>query len=431
LGSARAEALDVPVESSRAFLESLFVAYGPRDFAVRFWDGSTWDADTESPRFTLVLKHPGALRAMFWPPNELSVAEAYLHDDYDIEGDIEACLPVADYLLIDRPSGPGARLKAASALVSLPSNRRTRPGRGPARLRGGRHSLERARNAVSYHYDLGNEFYALFQDRRMLYSCAYFRSEDDSIDLAQEQKLEHICRKLRLKPGERVLDIGCGWGALAMYAAAQYGVDVLGVTLSEPQARLAGERVEAAGLADRVRIEVRDYREVVDPEGFDKLVSIGMFEHVAREALPGYFETCFRLLKPGGVFLNHGIGEPPNVALRRGGSFTMAYVFPDCDLVPISTSLAAAEGAGFEVRDVESLREHYVLTARAWRRRLEAARDQALELVDEATYRTWRLAMAGCAYGFATHRLNVWQSLLGKPERGRSGLPMTREDWYA
>ena len=398
---------------------------------MRFWDGSTWEADTEPPRFTLVLNHPGALRAMFWPPNELSVAEAYLHDDYDIEGDIEACLPVADHLLIDGPSGPGARLRAANSLVSLPGNRRTRPGRGPARLRGGRHSLERARSAISYHYDLGNEFYALFQDRRMLYSCAYFRSEDDSIDLAQEQKLEHICRKLRLKPGERVLDIGCGWGALAMYAADRYGVEVLGVTLSEPQARLAGERVEAAGLADRVRIEVRDYREVDEVEGFDKLVSIGMFEHVAREALPAYFETCMRLLKPGGVFLNHGIGEPPNVAQRRGGSFTMAYVFPDCELVPISTSLAAAEGAGFEVRDVESLREHYVLTARAWRRRLEAARDEALELVDEVTYRTWRLAMAGCAYGFATHRLNVWQSLLGKPERGRSGLPLTREDWYA
>jgi cyclopropane-fatty-acyl-phospholipid synthase len=431
LRSGRAEAPDTSVEASRNFLESVLADYRPRDFAVRFWNGSTWEADTEPPRFTLVLKHPGALRAMFWPPNELSVAEAYLHDDYDIEGDIEACLPVADYLLIDRPSGARARLKAANSLVSLPPSRGTRPGRGPARLRGGRHSLERARRAVSYHYDLGNEFYALFQDRRMLYSCAYFRSEADSIDLAQEQKLAHICRKLRLRPGERLLDIGCGWGALTIYAAAQHGVEVLGVTLSEPQARLARERVEAAGLAERVQIEVRDYREVDAPGGFDKLVSIGMFEHIAREALPAYFETCFRLLKPGGVFLNHGIGEPPDVARRRGGSFTMAYVFPDCDLVPISASLGAAEAAGFEVRDVESLREHYVLTARAWRRRLEAAYYQALELVDEATYRTWRLAMAGCAYGFATHRLNVWQSLLGKPERGRSGLPLTREDWYA
>jgi cyclopropane-fatty-acyl-phospholipid synthase len=431
LRSRRAEARDAAVEASQNFLNSLFAGYRPRDFAVRFWNGSTWEADTEPPRFTLVLKHPGTLRAMFWPPNELSVAEAYLNDDYDIEGDIEACLPVADYLLIDRPSRPMARLKEANSLVQLPTSPRTRPGRGPARLRGGRRSLERARRAISYHYDLGNEFYALFQDRRMLYSCAYFRSEDDSIDLAQERKLEHICRKLRLRPGERLLDIGCGWGALAMYAAAQYGVEVLGITLSEPQARLARERVEAAGLAERVRIEVRDYREVDDSGGFDKLVSIGMFEHVARDALPAYFETCFRLLTPGGVFLNHGIGEPPNVPRRRGGSFTMAYVFPDCDLVPISTSLGAAEAAGFEVRDVESLREHYVLTARAWRRRLEAAHDRALELVDEATYRTWRLAMAGCAHGFATHRLNVWQSLLGKPQRGRSGLPLTREDWYA
>lgn len=418
------------MEASRSFLESVFADYRPRDFAVRFWDGSTWEADTE-PRFTLVLKHPGALRSMFWPPNELSVAEAYLHDDYDIEGDIEACLPVADYLLIDRPSGPRDRLKAVNRLVSLPGGRRTGRGREPARLRGGRHSLERARRAVSYHYDLGDEFYALFQDRRMLYSCAYFRSEDDSIDVAQEQKLEHICRKLRLEPGERLLDIGCGWGALAMYAAEQYGARVLGITLSEPQARLATQRVQAAGLAERVQIAVRDFREVDEPGGFDKVVSIGMFEHIARDALPTYFETCFHLLKTGGVFLNHGIGEPPNVARRRGGSFTMAYVFPDCDLVPISVSLGAAEAAGFEVRDVESLREHYVLTARAWRLRLEAAHDQALELVDEPTYRTWRLGMAGCAYGFATHRLNVWQSLLGKPERGRSGLPLTREDWYA
>ena len=292
-------------------------------------------------------------------------------------------------------------------------------------------SKEHDARSIAHHYDVSNDFYALFLDPLMVYTCAYYRDSDGKLEQAQEDKLDLVCRKLRLKPGERVLDIGCGWGALAMYAAARYGVEVLGVTLSEPQARLAGERIEAAGLADRVRIEVRDYREVVDPEGFDKLVSIGMFEHVAREALPGYFETCFRLLRPGGVFLNHGIGEPPKVAERRGGSFTMAYVFPDCDLVPISTSLAAAEGAGFEVRDVESLREHYVLTARAWKRQLEAARDQALELVDEPTYRTWRLAMAGCAYGFATHRLNVWQSLLGKPERGRSGLPLTREDWYA
>ena len=405
--------------------------YRPRDFAVRFWDGSTWDADKEPTRFTLALKHPGALRSMFWPPNELSVAEAYLRDDYDIEGDIEACFPVADYLLIDRPSGPRARLKAASSLVSLPTGRPTGPGRGPARLRGGRNSLERARRAVSYHYDLGNEFYALFQDRRMLYSCAYFRSENDSIDLAQEQKLEHICRKLRLQPGRaaarRRLWLG---GTIDVRSGALRGRGAR----HHPQ-RAAGSSGDGARRGRRARGPCADRRSRLSRgrrSGWLRQDRLDRNVRAHREGRSAaYFESCFRLLKPGGVFLNHGIGEPPNVARRRGGSFTMAYVFPDCDLVPISVCLGAAEAAGFEVRDVESLREHYALTARAWRRRLEATYQQALELVDEATYRTWRLGMAGCAYGFETHRLNLWQSLLGKPERGRGGLPLTREDWYA
>jgi len=415
-------------------LEDVFGGYRPRDFAVRLWDDTTWEPDAgQEARFTLVLRHPGSLRAMFWPPDrlQLALAEAYLHDDFDVEGDLGAVFPLVDHLLVERTFGKAEQVRLARRLRSLPASRNPRAGRGPARLAGARHSLERDLQAAVYHYDLPLEFYALFLDRRMVYTCAYFGSEDDSLDTAQERKLDYICRKLRLQPGERLLDVGCGFGGLVLHAAERYGVEALGVTLSRVQADYANARIAEAGLADRVRVEVRDYREVDEPEGFDKLVSIGMFEHVAETHLPAYFDTCWALLRPGGVFLAHAIAEPLTIERRRGGSFTMAYIFPDCELVPISTTLRAAESAGFEVRDVESLREHYALTVPHWRERIEARQEEARRLTDDVTYRVWRLGMAGFTYGQERGRLNVYQSLLAKCDRGRSGLPLTRADWYA
>ena len=213
-------------------------------------------------------------------------------------------------------------------------------------LRGRRHSIERDRQAVRYHYDVSNDFYALWLDRRMVYSCVTFHSPDDDLDTAQEQKLDYICRKLRLQPGQRLLDIGCGWGGLVIYAAKHYGVDATGITLSQPQAELSNARIAGAGLSERCQVLVRDYREMDEPGGYDALVSVGMFEHVGAALLPAYFELAQRLLKPGGVLLNHGIASTMAERPQRGPSFSNTYVFPDGELVPISTTLRAAEGAG-------------------------------------------------------------------------------------
>jgi len=412
-------------------LDELFDDNAVRRVGVRLWDGTHWpDA---APRLaTVVLKHPGALRQMFLPGSELGLGEAYLYDVFDVEGDIEAVFDLAE-ALEQATLGWTRKLRVARDLLRLPASQGRQPGRrGPAKLKGRRHSVERDRQAVTYHYDVSNDFYALWLDRHMVYSCAYFTTPDDDLDTGQERKLDYICRKLRLRPGQRLLDVGWGWGGLVIHAAQHYGMDATGITLSQPQADLANERIAAAGLAGRCRVLVRDYREMDEPGGYDALVSVGMFEHVGAALLPAYFTRTWQLLNPGGVFLNHGIANTTTGQSRRGPSFSNTYVFPDSELVPISTTLRVAEESGFEVRDVESLREHYALTLRHWVRRLEAHHDQALQFVDEPTYRVWRLFTSGSAHGFSAGRLNVYQALLVRPgERGQSGLPLTRADWYA
>jgi len=420
-----------PVRLTLRLLDELLTGEAARTVGVRLWDGTPWPDAGPRP-VTLVLKHPWALRAMFLPGTELGLAEAYLYDDFDIEGDIEVVFGLAD-AIAEATAGWSRKLRAARDLLRLPapaeSGRQTRRGR--ARLGGRRHSLARDRAAVTYHYDVSNDFYALFLDRRLVYSCAYFSTPDEGLDTAEERKLDYICRKLRLQPGQRLLDLGCGWGGLVMYAAEHYGVDATGITLSQPQAELANERIAAAGLQERCRVLVQDYREVEQWEGYDALASVGMFEHVGAALLPAYFERARRLLRPGGVFLNHGIANRAGGKPQKGPSFSDTYVFPDGELVPINVTLRAAEGAGFEVRDVESLREHYALTLRHWVRRLEANHAEALRYVDEPTYRVWRLFMSGSAHGFTCGRLNVYQALLVRPDaQGRSGLPLQRGDWY-
>jgi cyclopropane-fatty-acyl-phospholipid synthase len=264
----------------------------------------------------------------------------------------------------------------------------------------------------------------------MIYSCAYFTSPDDDLQTAQQRKLDYICNKLRLQPGNHLLDIGCGWGGMAIYAAENYGVHVHGITLSRNQYELANERIRQAGLADRCHIELCDYRDIKGSEVFDKIVSIGMVEHVGEANLPEYFAHAWRLLKPQGVFLNHGIGEHSRHPVDRGRSFTTKYAFPDRELVPISTMLLHAEIAGFEVRDVENLREHYALTLNHWVDNMES-RHQELRLhVDEVTRRIWLLCMAGAIHEFSIGRHLLYQTLLVKSENGNAGLPLTREGWY-
>jgi len=417
-------------ERSLSILQLLFRDYHPRDFAVRLWDDSGWDAEHGQPtRFTMVICRPGTLRSILLSGDQRTLGQAYIHRDIDIEGNLEDALPVAEYLLQPR-LGITDKIWLTLQLLRLPSQEIARSGRQAARLTGAVHSKERDRQAVTYHYDTSNDFFALFLDRHMVYSCAYFLSADEDLDDAQERKMDYICRKLRLKRGQRLLDIGCGWGGLILFASKHFGVTALGITLSEPQARLANERILSAGLADRCRVEVRDYREIDGPESFDALVSIGMVEHVGERMLPEYFRQAWRLLRPGGVFLNHGIASRPEAEDDGKVSFSQAFVFPDSDPVSISASTRASEEAGFEVRDVESLREHYALTLRQWVRRMESHRQEAIQATDETTFRVWKIFMTASARAFDTGVNNVYQSLLVKPEGGKSGFPLTRNDWY-
>ena len=412
---------------SQEFLHNLLSGYQGRAFQVRLWNGTTWESE-EQPRFTLFLKNSRALRSMLLNPSELTLGEAYICDDFDIEGDIEAAYDLADYLL-DRGRSPAKSFALNQLLAALPESDHRQAAMPAARFSGSVHSRERDRQVIRYHYDLPAEFYALWLDQRMVYSCAYFATAEEDLDSAQLRKLDYICRKLRLHPGDRLLDIGCGWGGLIMYAAAHYGVEAVGITLSVPQAEVARRRLDESGLRRQCRVEACDYRDIDHDLQYDKIVSVGMFEHVGEALLPEYFQRTWNLLRPGGVFLNHGIAYSATYR-RQGPSFTDRYVFPDGDLVPINTSLRAAELSGFEVRDVESLREHYALTLHHWVRRLEAHAERARLVTDDVAYRTWRLYMAGAAHGFRSARLNLYQVLLAKPLHGRSGLPLTRADWY-
>ncbi len=427
---------DKHVTGTLELLGAIFADYTGRDFAVRLWDGSLWQpAGTETHRFTILLNGPSALRRMFFPrPTERKLGESYMFGDFEIEGNMYEAIDLARHFWEGgKPKDP---LRVLLKLFMLPQRDNIRNDQ-IAHLSGAQHSVNRDMQAIQYHYDVSNEFYQLWLDEKMVYSCAYFKDPAESIDAAQSRKLDYICRKLRLQKGERLLDIGCGWGALIMHAAAQYGVEALGITLSEKQLALANKRIAAAGLADRCRVELLDYRNVDESQLFDKIVSIGMVEHVGRENLGIYFEKAHRLLKPGGVFLNHGITlflAPHLPQYEAKDSFVQQYIFPDGDSQHIAYVLDVAAKAGFEVRDVESLREHYALTLKNWLERYEAQEETILEMLGPIGYRRWRIYLAGARWAFEYGYNSIHQALLYKAIDGKGAnahLPLNRDDWYA
>jgi len=391
---------------------------------VRLWDDSTL-GNPASPA-TVMIHTPHALRRILYQPNELGFSRAYVTGEIDIQGDAFFALTALD------TAPPELRLGIRTWATTLKATARLGvlgpplpPPPEEARLRGDAHSQARDAVAISHHYDVGNQFYQLVLGPSMTYSCARFVDPSVSLEQAQAAKYELICNKLGLRPGLRMLDVGCGWGGMTRHAASCHGVSAVGITLSAQQREWAVQRVIEEQLGDQVEIRLQDYRDL-GGERYDAVSSIGMFEHVGKARLGQYFEVLFALLEPGGRLLNHAISTPGGTDYDDT-SFLLRYVFPDGELQDVAIVVAAMQEAGFEVRDVEALREHYALTLRRWLDNLEAHWDQAVALVGPARARIWRLYMTGSVLSFESGEISIHQVLGVKPaSNGESGMPLTR-----
>jgi len=411
---------------ARTVAEVLGKVLGPDvPVAIEAYDGSRM-GPADSPA-TVVVRSPDAFWRVLTAPGELGLARAYVAGDLDLQGDLFALLELRHRLpaLTPRHLAMLAAMVAGTGLRWPPA-----PPPEEVHLRGRRHSPARDAAAIAAHYDVSNAFYSLFLGPTMTYSCGVWADPSVGLDAAQEAKHDLICRKLELREGQRLLDVGCGWGSMVLHAAQHYGVRAVGVTISRRQAELAQERVAAAGLSDRVEIRVQDYRDV-DDGPFDAISSIGMFEHVGERMLELYFARLHALLKPQGRLLNHAISRPPGGRARMAKrGFVDRYVFPDGELHEVGRVVSAMQRQGFEVRHLESLREHYVLTLKAWVGNLERNWDDAVDEAGAARARIWRLYMAGSAAGFDAGRIQVHQVLATRTEQGRSGMPL-RPTWEA
>ncbi|MFG1668629.1 class I SAM-dependent methyltransferase [Streptomyces sp. Y7] len=418
------------------FLEQLLGV--PLPVRIRAWDGSQ-AGPPGAP--TLVVRNRRAVRRLLFKPGELGLARAWVAGDLDIEGDLYSALDRLAGLVWERGEDarslaqvlrdPEARA-AVRGLVKL-GGLPLPPAPPPEEVRrpGHLHTKRTDRRAISHHYDVGNDFYEIVLGPSMVYSCAYWPAPDSTLETAQSDKLDLICRKLGLRPGLRLLDVGCGWGSMAVHAAREYGVTVVGITLSQEQAAYARKRVADEGLTDKVEIRVQDYRDVGDGP-YDAISSIGMAEHVGADRYLEYADVLHRLLKPGGRLLNHQIARRPqrDESSYEVDEFIDAYVFPDGELQPVGSTVAQLERAGFEVRDVESIREHYALTLRRWVANLEADWARAVTLTSIGRARVWRLYMAASALAFERNRIGVNQVLAVRtPEPGDSGMPLRAREW--
>jgi cyclopropane-fatty-acyl-phospholipid synthase len=375
---------------------------------LELWNGRAFDLASH-PTVKIGVPNPSALRFLI-SPDLMKLGQAYVEGTLRVEGPILEVFRVAESL---------ARSAASSGRKGL--------------RRFWRHTKKRDRQAIEYHYDVSNDFYSLWLGRSMVYSCAYFRNETDSLDTAQEQKLDHILGKLMLRPDERFLDIGCGWGALIVRAAKKYGARATGVTLSRNQYEFASKRIRDEGLEDRCEVHLQDYRDVPGEAAFDKIASVGMFEHVGLRHLKAYFEKIRCLLAEGGLVLNHGITatDPDSRWVGLGaGEFVSRYVFPHGELPHLSVVLRETASAGLEVADVESLRRHYARTCLEWARRLEQNREQAIAAAGDKRYRIWQIYLAGCAHGFEHEWMNIYQVLARKEGGASNPLPLTRDYMY-
>ncbi|KES03636.1 cyclopropane-fatty-acyl-phospholipid synthase [Streptomyces toyocaensis] len=408
---------------------------------VRTWDGSQ-AGPPDAP--ALVVRNRRALRHLMWKPGELGLARAWVAGDLTVEGDLYAALerlagPVwerdGDARTLTRALRDPAFRSAARDLLGLAGHPLppAPPPEEARRPRRGLHTRHSDRRAVSHHYDVGNDFYEIVLGPSMVYSCAYWPAPPPrgTLEQAQHNKLELVARKLGLEPGGRLLDVGCGWGSMAVHAAREHGVRVVGITLSQEQAAYARKRVADEGLTDRVEIRVQDYRDVADGP-YDAISSIGMAEHVGSERYLEYATVLHRLLRPGGRLLNHQIARRPqrDETSYRVDAFIDAYVFPDGELAPLGTTVSLLERAGFEVRDVESIREHYALTLRRWVANLEAGWARAVALTGPGRARVWQLYTAASALAFERNRIGVNQVLAVRtPESGASALPLRARTW--
>lgn len=377
-----------------------------------FWNGKSYRL-SDSPRVKVNIRSPKALRSMARPTLG-GLAEHYIEQRIDLLGSTKEIIRLGESLC----STPGAVVQS-----------------GRRRLGWWRHTRASDRRAISHHYDVSNDFYGLWLDRNRVYSCAYFRHPDDSLELAQEQKLDHICRKLNLQRGEAFLDIGCGWGGLMLWAAEHYGVRADGITLSKNQYEYVQGQLEARGLTQTCRVRLLDYRDLPESEPFDKISSVGMFEHVGQKNFPAYFGKIHRLLKPGGLVLNHGITSASLDGSELGsgiGEFIERYVFPGGELAHVSQVTAAMSRENLECLDAECLRPHYAKTLWHWVERLEARQQEARRMVGEDRFRIWQIYMGGSAHAFERGWLSLFQILAAKPlDDGALAYPLTREHVYA
>ena len=412
------------IRIARRILGSFLAGYRGRA-EIRLWDGSTV-AGGEGALCVLVFKDPSPIRSLALHPDIVRLAEAYLAGEVEVYGDMEAALDLVEFILKKRKPPLSEHLRILGQALRMPSGE----GAGVVRsVRAGRRKRRNSRASIAHHYDVGDDFYRLWLDPEMVYSCAYFRDSGQSLAEAQRDKLDYICRKLRLEPGQSLLDIGCGWGALVLWAARYYGVSAHGITLSERQYEYARKRVRDEGFEGRVRIDLRDYRDLPQDAAYDRVVSVGMFEHIGIANFPAYFGAVSRVLKPGGLFLNHGISSREGLKNTPLTRFINRYVFPDGELARISDVVDAMEKAGFEILDVEGLRRHYAMTLRHWVRALESRRKEAVKVAGEVIYRLWRLYMSGYAYYFERGDVGVYQVVAGHAGQPLF-TPLRRDDIY-